>query len=100
MIAEGVEHYVATPEACGEQSARGTPWIGSSRLRLKDRTRRGEESSERPRRIGDEAAEGKGGLLQARQFSLSQHRQGCQGPAARDRSEERRVGEECRSRGV
>ena len=84
MIAEGVEHHVAAPEAGGEQAARGAPRIGHGGFRLEDRSWRREEASERSWRVGYEAAEGEGGLLQGRQLGLAQNGQARQRLAAGD----------------
>ncbi len=59
VIAEGVEHDVAGPQAGRVQRARPPPWIGLAALRLVDRPGRGEEPAEGARRPGDEAAEGR-----------------------------------------
>ena len=82
MIAEGVEHDVAGPEAGRKQRPRAAPGVGMSGLGLEDRAGRGKQPPERPQRPRDEAAERRRGLVQGREFRLAQHRQARQrGPA-------------------
>src|SRR5439155_98697 len=73
MIAEGIEHHVAGPEARREQRTRPAPWVRMDRLGLEDRARRGEQPPERPQGPGHEPAEGWRGLVQGREFRLAQH---------------------------
>jgi len=82
MIAEGVEHDVAGAEADGKERACAAPGVGVSAFRLEDGAGRGEEPRERAWGLGYEAAEGRIGLVQGREFRLAQHRQFCErGPA-------------------
>ena len=84
MIAEGVQHDIAGAETGREQRPRAAPGIGVNGLGLEDRTGRGEQPSKRARKPGDEAAEGRGGLVQGREFRLAQHRQAGQRRPAGD----------------
>ena len=77
MIAEGVQHHVAGPEARREQRPRAAPGIGMDGLGLEDRAGRGEQPSERAGEPGDEAAERRRGLVQGREVGL------CAAPAGR-----------------
>src|SRR4029077_10492705 len=64
VIAEGVEHDVAGPEADGEERTRAAPGIGKRAFGFEDGAGRGEQPRERAGGLGDEAAKRRRGLMQ------------------------------------
>ena len=82
MVAEGIEHDVAGPEARRKQRPRAAPGVGMDGLGLENRPRRGKQPPERSQGPGHEPAERRRGLVQGREFRLAQHRQARQRGAA------------------